>query len=240
MIDPTQSRSRWAFPLSVLSHVTVIGLIVGASFLVTVSVKDPGSFIIFSVVASPPPPPPPPPPLGSKAADTRQQVEEIVPEPEEILQPQEIVEEMPVVEEHTSGDVGNDVGGPDGVPWGQRDGVPGGKLNGMPDGVLGGTGPVEQAPLIVGGEVTPPVLKHKLEPEYPEIARRARLEGRVILEAVISATGSVEEVRILRSSNPLFDEAAIEAVQQWEYEPARQSGRPVAVYFTVDVVFSLR
>jgi TonB family protein len=50
----------------------------------------------------------------------------------------------------------------------------------------------------------------------------------------------VEEVRILRSSNQVFDEAAIEAVRKWEYQPAQQDGRPVAVYFTVVVEFELR
>jgi protein TonB len=57
---------------------------------------------------------------------------------------------------------------------------------------------------------------------------------------VISATGHVEEVTVLRSSSPLFEEAALEAVRQWEYEPARQGPHPVAVYFTIDVRFTLR
>ena len=235
-----QVRSRWAFPVSVLSHIMVIGVIVAASLMVTVSLKDPEPFIIFAALAPLPPPPAPALPAGPAATDSRQQVEEIVPEPDEILQPHETLEELPIVEESGGEDIGRDAGVLGGVPGGDPDGVPGGVLDGVPGGPLGSTGPAEQIPRIVTSEMTPPVLKRKLEPEYPELARNSRLQGRVILQAVISTTGKVEEVTILRSSNPLFDEAAIDAVRQWEYEPARQGGRPVAVYFTIDVLFSLR
>ncbi len=246
MFDSMPARSRWGFPLSVVSHLAVVGLIVGASLMVSVSMDDPPSFILFLTPAAPPPPPPPLPPLGSESNDnSKQQIEEIEPELEEIVQPrEEILEEVPEVEEVGSDDATGDDGERDGVLWGERDGDPLGERDGRRDGVPNGSpeglGSAEEGPIVVAGEVTSPVLKHKLEPEYPEIARRARLEGQVILAAVISASGKVVEVTVVRSSNPLFDEAAIEAVEQWEYEPARQRGRPVAVFFTIDVRFSLR
>ena len=88
------------------------------------------------------------------------------------------------------------------------------------------------------GDVRPPELLLKVQPQYPEIARRARIEGKVVLEAVIDGSGNVVNVRVLRSV-PLLDGAATEAVKQWKYRPARQNGRPVKVYFTVIVDFTL-
>jgi TonB family protein len=71
------------------------------------------------------------------------------------------------------------------------------------------------------------------------MARKARVEGKVILEAVIDTDGSVIDVKVLRSI-PLLDKSAIEAVRRWKYRPALQQGRPVKVFFTVVVEFNLR
>jgi protein TonB len=75
-------------------------------------------------------------------------------------------------------------------------------------------------------------------PLYPEVARQARVEGTVILEAVIDTTGRVTQLRVLRSV-PLLDQAAIEAVQQWRYTPSTYNGRPVSVLMTITVRFTL-
>ena len=74
-----------------------------------------------------------------------------------------------------------------------------------------------------------------------ELARVARLEGNVILQAIIHSDGSVGDVEVLRTNRPNmgFEEAAIQAVTQWRYQPALQNGRPVEVYFTVFVEFKL-
>ncbi len=95
------------------------------------------------------------------------------------------------------------------------------------------------APIEVTEGVTPPQLQDKITPRYPEEARLARTEGRVILRAVIDENGNVRDVSVLRSSDPVFDDAAIEAVERWKYAPAVQDGRPVSVYFTVVVEFKL-
>ena len=84
----------------------------------------------------------------------------------------------------------------------------------------------------------PPVPVSQPQPDYPETARRARVEGKVILQAVITESGTVESVKVLRS-NPLLDEAAIAAVRRWRYKPATLDGQPVKVYFTVIVTFKL-
>ncbi len=104
--------------------------------------------------------------------------------------------------------------------------------------------PPATGPLMPGiGGVTEPelIVETKLEPVYPDMARRARIEGKVILQAVISKTGEVSDLTIMRepAADLGFSEAAIEAVQQWRYRPATQNGRPVDVFITVVVHFSL-
>ena len=91
--------------------------------------------------------------------------------------------------------------------------------------------------------MTAPVLleETKIRPEYPEMPRVAQVGGNVILRAIIHTDGSVGEIEILRCNRPNmgFEDAAIQAVQQWRYEPATQGGRAVEVYFTVVVDFTL-
>ena len=79
----------------------------------------------------------------------------------------------------------------------------------------------------------------KVEPTYPEAARKARMEGVVILEAIITDHGTVEEVKVLKSVNPLLDASATRAVQSWKYKPTTLNGRAVRVYLTVTVTFNL-
>lgn len=89
------------------------------------------------------------------------------------------------------------------------------------------------------GDVKPPRLVRRIEPDYPAIAREARIEGIVILEATTDVFGRVTGVRVLRSI-PLLDEAALAAVRQWVYEPIMVNGRPRPVTFTVTVRFVLQ
>jgi len=92
---------------------------------------------------------------------------------------------------------------------------------------------------LVTGDVVAPELVTKVKPGYPEVARRARLEGKVFLQAIINEKGEVEDVQVLSAANPIFQQPAIDAVKQWKYRPAKQNGRPVKVYFTVVVDFRL-
>jgi protein TonB len=124
----------------------------------------------------------------------------------------------------------------DGPPG--RDGDGGGGNREGPGGPGEGEDRGVSTPLLVTGDVEPPVLLHKVEPVYPEIARKARLQGRVFLRAVIGTTGAVEAVEVL-STSPFFEDAAVAAVKEWRYRPARYHGAPVAVYFTVTVSFVL-
>lgn len=77
------------------------------------------------------------------------------------------------------------------------------------------------------------------DPEYPDFARRAGIEGRVIVKAWVTAEGTVREVQLLRGTHELLDEAAVAAVRRWTFTPAKQNGRPVAIWVSIPVNFRL-
>jgi protein TonB len=91
----------------------------------------------------------------------------------------------------------------------------------------------------VGGDVKPPVALQSPAPEYTETARRARLQGVVILEATVSREGKVVSTRVLKGLPLGLDEAAREAVAQWRFTPATRNGEPVAVILTLTINFKL-
>jgi protein TonB len=107
---------------------------------------------------------------------------------------------------------------------------------GMP---TGGPPIIDQGPMRVGGDIQEPERIHYVNPVYPELARRARMEGFVILTAIIDRQGDVKEVEITRGLGLGLDVAALDAVRQWKYTPTFYNGRPVEVILTVTVVFQL-
>lgn len=98
--------------------------------------------------------------------------------------------------------------------------------------------PAKSETVRVGGAIRPPARLSATAPVYPPLARSARVEGVVILEAVIAEDGSVRDVRPLRSI-PLLDQAAVEAVMRWRFTPTLLNGQPIAVVMTVTVDFRL-
>ncbi len=93
-------------------------------------------------------------------------------------------------------------------------------------------------PVRPGGLIKTPVKVRHVPPVYPVIAQQARVEGIVIIEAIVGVDGRVTEARVLRSK-PLLDEAALAAVRQWEFTPTTLNGVPVPVIMTVTVNFML-
>jgi TonB family protein len=89
------------------------------------------------------------------------------------------------------------------------------------------------------GEVLVPTLIKKVDPVYPEAARKAGIQGVVLLEATTDEQGNVVKVRVQKSI-PELDQAAIEALRQWKYEPFIIEGKPKGVVFTVTVRFALK
>jgi TonB family protein len=94
------------------------------------------------------------------------------------------------------------------------------------------------APVRVGGDVKEPKKIKDVRPVYPEIAQAARVQGIVILEIIIDQRGDVRDAQVLRSV-PLLDQAAIEAVRQWQFTPTFLNNAPTEVVMTVTVNFTL-
>ena len=104
--------------------------------------------------------------------------------------------------------------------------------------------PFEQAqarltPVRIGGNVRTPTKVRDSKPVYPPIAQSARVQGVVILEAIIGPDGNVAHARVLRSI-PMLDAAALSAVSQWQFTPTHLDGQPVPVIMTVTVNFTLQ
>jgi len=91
----------------------------------------------------------------------------------------------------------------------------------------------------VGGKIKAPTKIKDVVPVYPTAARSAGAQGVVIVEATIGADGKVQDAKVLRSI-PLLDQAALDAVRQWEFTPTRLNGKPVPVIMTVTVNFKLK
>jgi TonB family protein len=89
-----------------------------------------------------------------------------------------------------------------------------------------------------GGDIKPPTRIKYVVPIYPFVARTNKVQGIVIIEAIIGTDGKVEDAKVIRST-PLLDQAALEAVRAWEYMPTLLNGRPTPVIMTVTVLFKL-
>jgi len=139
----------------------------------------------------------------------------------------------------------------DGVVGGVPGGIPGGQLDGVIGGIIGSTSslaapallkPKPVVPSVQRVRVSPGVIKglliHRVEPIYPFLAQQARIQGVVVLTAIIDKDGNVERLQLV-NGHPLLAPAAIEAVKQWRYKPFLLNGQPLEVETTVTVDFHL-
>jgi protein TonB len=140
------------------------------------------------------------------------------------------------------GTVGGEVGG---VIGGELGGVKGGVVGGTLGGEVGGTGTGTgeaadaNGPLRVGGDVKAPVAISRVEPKYTDTARKSRVTGVVVVEAIIDSNGRVDRVKVLKGLPMGLSEAAENAVRQWRFKPATLNGQPVDVIFSLTVNFTL-
>lgn len=95
-----------------------------------------------------------------------------------------------------------------------------------------------KGPTVISRGVAEGMLLQKVTPRYPPIAQASRTQGTVVLQAVISKNGMIENLRVL-SGSPMLTQAALDAVGQWRYRPYLLNGEPVAVETTINVVFRL-
>lgn len=253
----TNRRSAHRLPLLALAaavHVFVLGGVVIANAWAVSAVEPPQGEEIFYVTlgapAGPPPPPPPPPPAAAQTPSTPDRLEP-TPVRSEAVQPAVVPDtaSTPSVAENGGGVPGGEEGGEiGGVVGGEIGGQLGGELGGClgcPPGGLGdgpgGAGTLAlDAPIPVGGEVAPPVALVRVEPSYTEPARRARIEGTVIVQATVDREGRVVDVQVVKPLAMGLDAAAVDAVRKWRFRPATLRGRPVAVFFRLTVAFRLQ
>jgi periplasmic protein TonB len=99
--------------------------------------------------------------------------------------------------------------------------------------------PPPSAPVRVGGDIKEPKKIKDAKPVYPPVAMAAKVQGIVIIEATIGKDGKVKDAKILRGQ-PLLNQAAMDAVNQWEFTPTMLNGQPVDVLMTVTVNFALQ
>jgi TonB family protein len=94
-----------------------------------------------------------------------------------------------------------------------------------------------RAPVRVGGQIKPPVKIKDVPPVYPALAQSARVQGEVVIEATVGEDGKIADARVVKSV-PMLDQAALDAVKQWEYQPSLLNGVPTPVVMTVTVRFT--
>ncbi len=229
-------RKAWTTALSLAIQVFAIGIMILIPLIYTEAL--PKQQLMTFLVAPPPPPPPPPPPAAVPIKAVKMIQSEML--NGQLRTPTKIPEKVAMIKEEDtpppSASMGGVVGGvPGGVPGGQMGGVIGGIISSTPVAVPKVATPQR---VRVSSGVQAGNLINKVQPVYPQIAKNARIQGQVILQAVISKTGVVENLRAV-SGHPMLIPAAVEAVKQWRYKPYFLNGEPVEVETTIQVNFTL-
>ncbi len=232
----TGEWKRATLPIAYIFEALVIGGMILVPLIYTQTLPKAQLMTFLSA-----PPPPPPPPAAAAPAPRivhRVSLEDIMRAPTVIPKTVTMVKEEPEPPPSAVGVVG-------GVPGG----VPGGQMGGVLGGVLGGVmssapppppPPKPQVPqrVRVGGQVESAKLIFGPKPEYPPLAKMARIQGEVRLDALISKDGTIENLKVI-SGHPLLVASAMDAVKRWRYQPTLLNGEAVEVATEIDVNFTL-
>jgi protein TonB len=234
----TDNWRRATIPIAYIFEGIIVGMFVLVPLIYTEALP---SAQLMTFLAAPPPPPPPPPPPAAPLPRIVKRVTmaDIMKAPTVIPKTvAKVVGATPLPS--TVGVVG---GVPGGVPGGSFGGVLGGVIGAVMSSVAAPPPPpppkaVTPKRIRVGGQVESARLIFQPKPEYPQLAKMARIQGTVRLEAIISKDGTIQDLRVV-SGHPLLVKAALEAVQRWRYQPTLLNGEPVEVVTEVDVNFTL-
>jgi protein TonB len=198
---------------------------------------------LLSFLVAPPPPPPPPPPAASGAVAKVVRVESDLMDGQ-LRTPGRIPQKVQMIREDEAPPALSSGGVVGGVPGG----IPGGQLGGVIGGIISSTASLASVPKLaipvapkrvrISQGVTKGSLIQKTEPAYPALARAARVQGQVVLTAIISKTGEITNLMLV-SGHPMLVPAAMEAVKHWRYRPFLVTGEPVEVETTITVTFEL-
>jgi periplasmic protein TonB len=211
-------------------------IIVGFLFLIPLWFVDvlPVQSLATFLVAPPPPPPPPPPAAPTVKVERLSEVVN-----GSLRSPSKIPEKVKMIKEEEAPPPSSG-----GVIGGVEGGVPGGQVNGVLGSILTSshtTQMVVAAPpkrIRVSTGISEGMLIHRVEPIYPTIAARARIQGTVQLRAVIAKDGSIENLQVI-GGHPILQQAALQAVKQWRYKPYILNGEPLEVETIVIVNFHM-
>jgi periplasmic protein TonB len=230
-----KTKRGWTSIVSFTIQIGIIGVMVLIPLIFTEAL--PKGQMMFLLVA-PPPPPPPPPPAAAPVHVVKQIQSDII--NGELRTPTKIPKK---ILENLKEDEAPPQMAATGVVGGVPGGVPGGSMGGVIGSVLSGT-PVAVPKIAtpqrvrVSSGVSTGLLIRKVPPTYPPLARQARIQGVVVLQAQISKEGNIQNLQLI-SGHPMLAPAAIEAVKQWKYKPYLLNGEPVEVDTQVQVNFTL-
>jgi protein TonB len=239
--EPERRRRKWATVISLISQCFLLGILLIVPLMYT-DVLPRQQLLTFLV--APPPPPPPPPPAAESIAKVVRQVQTDLLSGGQLRTPSRIPEKVQMLREEEAPPPVSATGG---VIGGVPGGIPGGQLGGVIGGIISSSANVSMLPKLaaptpkrvrVSQGVTRGLLIQKVEPPYPTLARQARIQGQVVLSAIISKEGEIENLTLV-SGHPLLAPAAIEAVRKWRYRPFLLNGVPVEVETTINVNFQL-
>jgi periplasmic protein TonB len=236
-----KSRRRSATILSFIFQCLLLGVVLVVPLMFTEAL--PKQQLLTFLVA--PPPPPPPPPAAQAVAKVVRQIQSELLTSGQLRTPTRIPEKVQMLREEEAPPPLQATGG---VVGGVPGGIPGGQLGGVIGGIISQTSSLAAVPKLslpaapkrvrISQGVTKGWLVQKIEPSYPVIARQARVQGQVLLHAIISKDGNIKELEVV-SGHPMLTPAAIAAVQQWRYRPFLLNGEPVEVETNVIVTFQL-
>jgi protein TonB len=223
---PVARRRAWLLPLSIVAHGVVLAAVCIAPMMADAELPMPvHATPIYVEVTTPPLPPAPKPPAAPRPAQTSPSAAN--PDAAPLTAPDRIVERAPETD-FPSVETG--------IPTSGGGGVPGVIVHSPDDYVL--AKPEPRKPIRISAGITAPKKIHDVAPRYPALAQQARIQGVVIIEAVIGADGKVLSARSLKPM-PLLEDAALDAVRQWVFTPTRLNGEAVPVVMTVTVTFNL-
>jgi periplasmic protein TonB len=198
---------------------------------------------LLTFLVAPPPPPPPPPPAAAEVHVVKQIQTDLL-NNGALRTPTKIPQKIQMIkEEEAPPPMASNGGVVGGVPGG----IPGGQLGGVIGSVISSSNSLSAVPKFVpatptririSGGVTKGLLIQRTEPTYPTLARAARVQGDVVLSAVIDTNGQIQNLQLV-SGHPMLVPAAIAAVKQWRYKPYLLNGQPVEVETTITVIFTL-
>jgi protein TonB len=222
-------RGRMTFVSFILEGVIVIIMILIPLMFTEALPK--GQLMTFLVAPPPPPPPPPPPAAVVKIVKVETDiVNNQLRTPTKIPQKIQMIKEEDAPPPQMTGVMGGIPGNAGGVS-----GVIGGIISSTPVAVP----KVAVSRIRVSSGVTAGMKVHDVTPQYPQMAKIARVQGPVVLAAIIGKDGAIQNLRVVSTASPLLNQAALDAVKQWRYRPYILNGEPVEVDTTITVNFTL-